>query len=250
MPERTSLLSRLQLAPRLSKRDLWLTILPFILWMALVQSRPWVLHTHCGPDLSGCPKEQVLPMDQPGLGIENGPADGYSYFTQNLSGILAVSVPIAYQVTRTAAGLASPASALTLAGTDLVIFAQTAGINGAITEAARLIAQRPRPYVYSNPQQGMDPQNYVSFYSGHTSFSAAACICLLLILIGRGAPSVLVLLAAASSQCFIISTAVFRILSGRHFLSDVLAGAVMGSAVAIVVALLHRPRGRTSSDPL
>jgi membrane-associated phospholipid phosphatase len=34
---------------------------------------------------------------------------------------------------------------------------------------------------------------------------------------------------------------VFRILSGRHFLTDVLAGAVMGGAVAIAVALLHRP---------
>jgi membrane-associated phospholipid phosphatase len=243
-PERSSLLNRLQLPPRLSKCDLWLTILPFLLWTALVQVRPWILHTHCGPDLSGCPKEQVLPMDRPGLGIENSPADGYSFFTQNLSGVLAASGPIAYQTTRVALGIASPASAMALAGTDLVLFLESWGINGALTEGIRLVAQRPRPYVYSNPQQGLDPQNYVSFYSGHTSFAATACICLLLILIGRGAPTSVLLFTAALSQCLIISTAAYRILSGRHFLSDVLAGAVMGGAVAILIAILHRPKLR------
>jgi len=248
MPEPSSLLTRLQLPPRLFKRDLWLTILPFILWAGLVQARPWVLRTHCGPDLTGCPKEQVLPMDQPGLGIENGPADGYSYFTQNLSGVLAFSVPVLYQASQSALGLISPAGAAALAGTDLVLVLESWGINGALTEGIRLIAQRPRPYVYNNPQQGMDPQNYVSFYSGHTSFAAAACICLLLILIGRAAPTWLILLAAASSQCLIISTAVFRILSGRHFLSDVLAGAVMGSAVAVGVALSHRSNPTTAIE--
>lgn len=242
MPERTSLLSRLQHAPRITKRDFGLAILPFIIWAALVQARPHILHTHCGPDLSGCPKEQVLPIDQPGLGIENGPADGYSYFTQNLSGVLAVSVPIVYQATQAAVGMASPATALAFAGTDFVLFLESWGINGSLTEGIRLIAQRPRPFVYSNPPQGMDPQNYVSFYSGHTSFTATACICLLLILIGRGAPMALILLAAASSECLIISTAVFRILSGRHFLTDVLAGAIMGSAMALLIALLHRPK--------
>lgn len=242
MPERTSLLNRLQLVPSLSKRDWVLAILPFVIWAALVQARPFVLRTHCGPDLSGCPKEQVLPIDQPGLGIESGPADGYSYFTQNFSGFLAVSVPIAFQATQAAVGMVSPVTAVTLAGADTVLFLESWGINGALTEGIRLMAQRPRPYVYNNPQQGMDPQNYVSFYSGHTSFTATACICLLLILIGRGAPTALLLLAAASSQCLIISTAVFRILAGRHFLTDVLAGAVMGSAVALFVALLHRPK--------
>jgi membrane-associated phospholipid phosphatase len=181
-------------------------------------------------------------MDQPGFGLENGPADGYSYFTQNLSGVLAISVPLAYQAAQTAMGVASPAAALTLAGTDLILFFESWGINGALTEGVRLIAQRPRPYVYNNPQQGLDPQNYVSFYSGHTSFAATACMSLLLILIGRAAPSALLLLFAAISQCLVISTAVFRILSGRHFLSDVLAGAVMGGAVALFVALLHRPQ--------
>jgi membrane-associated phospholipid phosphatase len=184
----------------------------------------------------------VISIDQPGLGIENSPADGYSYFTQNFSGVLAVSVPLIYQMTRTTLGAATPASALALAGTDLVLFLETWGINGALTEGTRLIAQRPRPYVYSHPEQGMDPQNYVSFYSGHTSFTASASICLLLILIGRGAPAALLLLFAASSQCLIISTAVFRMLSGRHFLTDVLVGAVMGGAVAIAVAILHRPK--------
>jgi membrane-associated phospholipid phosphatase len=242
MPKPSSLLHRLELPPHLSRRDYGLAILPFLAWALLVQVRPLVLHTHCGADLSGCPKAQVLPVDQPGLGIENGPADGYSFFTQNLSGVLAVSVPVAYQAAQVALGAASPATAVIAAGTDCVMFFESWGINGALTEGIRLVAQRPRPYVYNHPEQGLDPQNYVSFYSGHTSFTATACICLLLILLSRGAPTVLLLLFAALSQCLILSTAVFRILSGRHFLTDVLAGAVMGSAVALAVAVTHRPK--------
>jgi membrane-associated phospholipid phosphatase len=226
--------------PSLSKWDIAWSILPFLLWALLVVVRPHVLRTHCGGDLSGCPKSQVLSIDQPGLGIESGPADGYSYLTQNFSGVLAVSVPLGLHAIQAVAGTVSPAVALAQAGADFVLFVETAGINGSVTEAVRLIVQRPRPYVYAHPEQGLDPQNYVSFYSGHTSFTAAACFCLLLILLSRSGSFGLLFVFGVMSQCLIISTAVFRILAGRHFLTDVLAGAIMGAAVALAVAYFHR----------
>src|SRR4051812_42567173 len=118
IPSRSRLLQRLELPPCLSRRDLWLTIIPFLAWLALVQARPFILKTHCGPKLENCPSSQVLPMDQPGLGVENGPADGYSYFTQNFSGVLTFVVPAIYQGSLVALGQVSPATALMSTAVD------------------------------------------------------------------------------------------------------------------------------------
>lgn len=240
------LIRRLLLPPRIQKRDFWVTLLPFLLWAALVQLRPVILKTHCDSNRSSCVAQNVLPIDRPGLGIENGPADGYSYWTQNASGVLAVVTPLVWHGGLSVLGKVTPQTALLSAGTDLLLFAQTWGWNGTLTETVRLIAQRARPFVYGDPIRARDPQNYVSFYSGHTSFAASACTCLLLILLSRGVPASLLLFFGLTSECLVISTAAFRVLAGRHFLSDVLAGAAMGTLVAIAIAVWHRPKASDS----
>jgi membrane-associated phospholipid phosphatase len=185
-------------------------------------------------------------MDRPGLGLENSSADLYSYWTQNTSGILAVSVPIAYDLSLAATGALAAPAAFAAAGSDFMIFVQTWFWNGAATEATRLVVQRPRPYVYSDsiraPALKDDPQNYTSFYSGHTSFAASSCVCLFLLLLGRGAPRPLLFLSALTGEALVISTAAFRVLAGRHFLSDTLTGALMGTATALLVYFLQRKK--------
>jgi membrane-associated phospholipid phosphatase len=170
------------------------------------------------------------------------PADFYSYCTQNTSGVLAALVPSAYDLSLVATGALTLSPALAMAGSDLLIFAQTAFWNGAMTEATRLIVQRPRPYVYADPSRASDLQNFTSFYSGHTSFTAAACVCLFLLLWGRGAPKPLLYLSLFTGEALVISTAIFRVLAGRHFLTDTLVGAVMGTLTALVVYSLQRKR--------
>ena len=134
-------------------------------------------------------------------------------------------------------------AALAASGIDLVLFTQTAGINGMLTEIAHDFARRPRPFVYGDPNgRGRDPQNYTSFYSGHTSFASAAAAFLILTLLARGAPVWLLVLVGAGAELLVASTALFRMLAGRHFLSDVVCGALAGSAVALCVALAHRSK--------
>jgi membrane-associated phospholipid phosphatase len=67
-----------------------------------------------------------------------------------------------------------------------------------------------------------------------------------LILLFRGAPTLILLLAGALGQGLIFSTAYFRILAGRHFLTDVICGAIAGTSVALVVTWLHRSRFKIS----
>lgn len=226
----------------LTRKDFVLVFVSFLIWVGLVELRPHILKARCGvtsgaPSL--CSSSDVPFFDQPGLGLESPAADGYSYNTQNMSGILALTLPVVWNAGLILSGTLSPAAALAQSGVHFVLFLETWGINGAITEATRVIVQRPRPFVYNNPEQAKDPQNYVSFYSGHTSFSAAATTYLLLILLCYGVPNGVWLGAVGLSQSLVISTAVFRILSGRHFLSDVVMGAFAGTCVALAVVRLH-----------
>lgn len=217
------------------KRRLCITLLPFLLWGAEVQSRAYLLDTHCARAPEACTAEKVNPVDRISLGLESSPADGYSYFTQNFAGGFAL-------VTATAWNLASasgPAAWINVAA-DTAILLQTVAWNGVFTELSHFITQRPRPFVYQDPKvRGTEPAHYTSFYSGHTSFVAAAIFGLLFCLIRRGAPKWLLILSASAGQSLILSTAIFRIFAGRHFVTDVLAGALAGALVAWFIAARH-----------
>ncbi len=223
--------------PRFSWRTLLLTLVPAILWFAAVLIRPYIIHPRCMDRPQNCTKESVLPIDRLSLGMEDWKADEYSYFTQNFSGTLAVLVPTGWTIGLLALGQIHSITALAFIGADLITVFQTAAWNGLFTEVSHLISQRPRPFVYQDPlQRGIDPAHYTSFYSGHTSFTAAVNMATFLILLSRNAPLLLVLLYAAMGESLIISTAYFRILAGRHFLTDVICGAIAGLFIAWIVS--------------
>jgi undecaprenyl-diphosphatase len=178
--------------------------------------------------------------------MEDMTADGYSYQTQNFSGFWGITLPWGWTLFQTLSSLGSLRSfgvirslgilAANL-GSDLVVYLQTISWNGLLTEISHIVSQRPRPFVFSNPtERGIDPAHYTSFYSGHTSFAAATGTCGFLLLMRAGAPLALLLLSFASTQALILSTAYFRILAGRHFLTDVLCGAIAGSITAYCLA--------------
>jgi membrane-associated phospholipid phosphatase len=48
-----------------------------------------------------------------------------------------------------------------------------------------------------------------------------------------------------TGEALVISTAAFRILAGRHFLTDTLMGALMGTLAAVLVYSLRRSRRKT-----
>jgi membrane-associated phospholipid phosphatase len=251
------MLSTLLSPARLSRRDVWLTLIPLLIWLATLYSRSFFIHPSCSAT-APCQASQVLFMDRPSIGQLSGDADFYSYVLQNSTGVVALASPMLYQSALLILGQATPQLALAAGGVDLVIFLQSWFVNGALNESARILIGRARPYLYAGPgnspavepQLFSDPQNYTSFYSGHTSFVTVACIYLFLTLLGRGAPTPLLIGWALLSECLIVSTGVFRILAGRHFLSDVLVAIIMGSLTAFLVAWVHKTRERKEQNLL
>jgi membrane-associated phospholipid phosphatase len=240
-------LHSLRAPARLRWRDLWLTVLPLLIWAGSTQMRPFSIRTSCAAQPTPCTRESVPAPDRPTLGMESPEADAYSYLGQNLSGTLAAALPVAWHAGLWLARRSSLPVALASLGTDLAILVQTVAINVMLTETTRLVSQRPRPFVYSDPlHRGLDPAHYTSFYSGHTSFSAAAGTGLLIVLASRGAPDAVLVVLGLVVSLLVTLTGFFRMLAGRHFLTDVIAGAVAGVLVALGVAILHRTRRRRS----
>jgi len=127
---------------------------------------------------------------------------------------------------------------------DLLIAAEAVALSGDLNQLVKYAVGRQRPYAHAaipNPDtgQGADDAN-LSFYSAHASvtFSIAAAAGTVARLRGyRWAPVIYVVGAAVGAL-----TAYLRIAADQHYLTDVVTGAVVASAVgAGVPYLFHRP---------
>ena len=128
------------------------------------------------------------------------------------------------------------------AAADIVVEAQAVLACGALTQIVKLSVQRPRPFLYRDDQGEAiyrDPESYLSFWSGHTAtaFSLSTAVATTFHLRHpRSAARFAVwavALAAATTE------GVIRVLAGDHYPSDVVAGAVAGTAFGIGVPWLH-----------
>jgi membrane-associated phospholipid phosphatase len=133
---------------------------------------------------------------------------------------------------------------------DGLITGQAVLVNVAVNQVVKVSAQRPRPLVYG--LAAGDPliqksDNYLSFYSQHTSVVFAAGISYARTFALRHPQSRyrwLIYSAAAGGGT---AVAAMRVLSGRHFPTDVLMGAASGTGTGLLIPWLHRRRSTTST---
>ncbi len=220
--------------------DFGLILAPALLWLAIVQSRSTLIHPSCIDPAHPCKKQEVFFVDQLSIDFQNGTADAYSYLTQNLSITLAITLPLLWNLYRAYSGRNLILHRLREMWADFCVGLQAILWNGLFTEMAHTGFHRPRPFIYGDlATQGLDPAHYTSFYSGHTSVTAAANVIVLLLLISRQAPTWLILADLGITEGLIFCTGYFRILAGRHFLTDVICGGIAGTLAALLVFAVH-----------
>ncbi len=136
---------------------------------------------------------------------------------------------------------------------DALLVLEAFAIAEAANEIAKYAAARERPFVHARlhderKTKKPHPDDNLSFYSGHTSiaFSVATASGTVAELRGyRLAP-----LVWAASLPGAVLTAYLRVAADRHYASDVLVGAVMGSAVGVLLPLLFHGRRDDRVPPI
>lgn len=130
---------------------------------------------------------------------------------------------------------------------DALIVVEAVAVSAAVNQIVKYAVVRERPYGrYRTPLEPAPTADArLSFYSGHTSlgFALASAAGTVAHLRGyRLAP-----LAWAPGALLAAFTGYLRIAADKHYLTDVLVGAVMGTAIGAVAPLVFH--GRTNDEP-
>ncbi len=136
-------------------------------------------------------------------------------------------------------------------GTYGVMYAEAFLLTLSTKELLKDLIPRDRPYTYFGPiPSGEGDDYYKSFPSGHTSYA----------FLGAGFLSATFLLeypdskwkipVVAGSYTLAAAVGLMRIFSGSHFVTDVLAGAAIGSLYGWGIPLLHWERKKDDSVTL
>ena len=109
-------------------------------------------------------------------------------------------------------------------------------INGLVTDIVKHTAKRQRPSSYYQTRDEGD-DTYKSFFSGHTSqaFSIGTSTAIML---SRSHPDKKILIWG-SAITLATTTGYFRIASDKHYMTDILSGALAGSIIGFWVQKKH-----------
>lgn len=141
--------------------------------------------------------------------------------------------------------MASPALlVINRSGEDIatlgVMYLETMAGAYASKEILKKVIDRPRPYTYFEgaPENEKDDWNN-SFPSGHTTLSFASAGFVSYVFSRYYSDSKWKIPVIAASYTAATATAVLRIMSGNHFMTDVITGALLGTLWGIGIPMLH-----------
>ncbi|HUK21235.1 MAG TPA: phosphatase PAP2 family protein [Gemmatimonadales bacterium] len=122
---------------------------------------------------------------------------------------------------------------------NFAVLANSASWTAASVEWIKVLVHRARPVLYTSaaPEAATDLDNVQSFPSGHTALAFAAATTYAVLAARQHFPqrtrNSIILYAGATA------VGVLRVLAGKHFPTDVLAGAALGSGIGWVVPIIH-----------
>jgi membrane-associated phospholipid phosphatase len=106
---------------------------------------------------------------------------------------------------------------------------------------------RKRPYLYNTnlsieERQSGEDNAYLSFFSGHTAAAFAAATFLSKVITDIHGDSIWTKLLWGSSLTLASMTGYARVKAGKHYPTDVIAGAIAGFAIGYLVPVLHKKK--------
>lgn len=129
------------------------------------------------------------------------------------------------------------------------MYAEAFLLSYGIKDTVKALVNRPRPYMYSEgyPQKKVDDGDWCkSWPSGHTTnaFLGAGFTSYVFCKYFPDSPWRFAVIGG--TYALAAATGILRIASGNHFLTDVLTGAIIGTACGILVPAIHYANGRSA----
>lgn len=135
---------------------------------------------------------------------------------------------------------------------DFTLYAETLSVTLAATNLAKLTVRRPRPSAYIKQQQLdaqfgddapsiTDTDSGMSFFSGHTALMASVASTatyLAFVRAGSRSPRPWITMGLGVAMTTFVS--IERVRASAHFPTDVIAGAMAGFGIGLLVPHLHR----------
>jgi membrane-associated phospholipid phosphatase len=135
---------------------------------------------------------------------------------------------------------------------DGFIYAETISVTWAATNLAKIAFRRPRPSAYqeqarreasggtSNPEDLSATNSAMSFFSGHASIVASVTGAATYLAFSRSSTPLRPWLTLGIGAAATTLVGIGRVKAGEHFPTDVIAGAMVGAGIGVLVPHLHR----------
>lgn len=128
-----------------------------------------------------------------------------------------------------------------------IMYAEVALLTVGFTGLTKSIVMRKRPFLYNTDINLSDKQSIIlnndsfdSFFSGHTSSAFASAVFLSKTYTDIYGRNTLGKIIWGTSLTIASLTGYLRYKSGYHYPTDILAGAMVGSAIGYIIPLLHK----------
>jgi membrane-associated phospholipid phosphatase len=131
---------------------------------------------------------------------------------------------------------------------DAIMYSETAALTLALTNIVKMAVRRPRPQAYIDAEAHEDDPTWsnsstdsaLSFFSGHASMVGALGGTATYLAFARSKGKLRPWLTLALAGGLTAFVSVERVRAGKHFPTDVIAGAFAGAGIGVVVPHLHR----------
>ncbi|WPP52202.1 phosphatase PAP2 family protein [Catalinimonas niigatensis] len=136
-------------------------------------------------------------------------------------------------------------------GAISVMLLETILLNETLTGLSKVLVSRPRPYTHNQNvdfADRIDDDNNLSFFSGHTSYTAAISFFTAQVLSQYIDNRTTRNLIWAGAIAWPAATGYFRYASGKHYITDVLTGYIVGAAIGYFIPRLHETVAKRGNE--
>lgn len=131
-----------------------------------------------------------------------------------------------------------------------IMYLETMMLSLAVPLISKAHIKRIRPFVYNNKvplEEKLDQNTLKSFYSGHATYAFASAVFLSTVYHHYYPHSKYKTYVWSSSLSLASLVGYLRYRAGKHFPSDILTGAVIGSAIGWAIPFMHQANSRRIS---